>query len=81
MQRGYGINFLTPKISVKSEAYNSEAYITLFQYWFFFWDPVKFTSLYSITDTRVYCASAMKILYLDVHCQQRTAKINNGFVK
>ena len=36
MQRGYGINFLTPKISVKSEAYNSEAYITLFQYCFFF---------------------------------------------
>ena len=27
--------FLTPKISVKSEVYNPEAYITLFQNWFF----------------------------------------------
>ena len=43
--------FLTPKISVKSEAYNPEAYITLFQYWVFFENQSKFTSLYSITDT------------------------------
>ena len=39
------IGILTPKISVKSEAYNSEAYITLFQYWGFFENQSKFTSL------------------------------------
>ena len=45
--------FLTPKISVKSEVYNPEAYITLFQNWGFFENQSKFTSLYSITDMRV----------------------------
>ena len=45
--------FLTLKISVKSEVYNPEAYITLFQNWGFFENQSKFTSLYSITDTRV----------------------------
>ena len=49
------IGILTPKISVKSEAYITLKHIiiTLFQYWSFFENQSKFTSLYSITDTRV----------------------------
>lgn len=49
--------------------------ITLFQYWFFFENQSKFTSLYSITDRWVCCASVMKILYRNIHCQWCAAKI------
>ena len=47
------IGILTPKISVKSEAYITLKHIiiTLFQYWGFFENQSKFMSLYSITDT------------------------------
>ena len=61
--------FLTPKISVKSEAYNPEAFITLFQCGFFLRTNQNSRPYYRITDTRVCCASVMKILYCDVHCQ------------
>ena len=50
--------FLTPKISVKPEAYNPKAYNSV-PMLFFFENQSKFTSLYSITDTRVCRTSAM----------------------
>ena len=50
--------FLTPKISVKPEAYNPKAYNSV-PMLVFFENQSKFTSLYNITDTRVCRTSAM----------------------
>ena len=58
MQWGYWY-FYTQNNSVKPEAYNLEVYNSVPMLGFFE-NQSKFTSLYSITDTQVCCASAMK---------------------